>query len=195
MIQVGITGGIGSGKSTISRIFSNLGIPVYNSDIEAKRISNTDPEVIAQITQEFGSESYTLDGLNREFLAKQVFQNTEKLEILNGIIHPAVGKDYSNWVKAQQGKANYVLKEAAILFESGAYRGLDRVILVSAPVDQRINRVVNRDKVAKEEVMRRIKNQWNDEKKKELSQFEIQNANESVVLPQVLAIHAKLLTL
>ncbi|UTW61071.1 dephospho-CoA kinase [bacterium SCSIO 12741] len=194
MKQIGITGGIGSGKTTVSRIFQSLGIPLYEADSRAKKVSNKDPEVRQQIIQLFGDKAYDGGTLNRPFLAGEVFSQPDKLQQLNGIIHPAVGRDYEQWVSFQR-QTPYTLKEAAILFESGSNRFLKAVILVTAPEELRIQRVMDRDGTNREEVLKRMANQWSDDKKRELSQFEIINDGKSSLIKQVMNIHEQILTL
>ncbi len=189
MIKVGLTGGIGSGKTTVAKIFEVLGIPVYYSDIQAKKILFK-PETIEKIRHTFGEKVFEKGKLSKKLLAKIVFNDKEKLQKLNSIIHPAVKTDFKNWLEKQN--APYVVKEAAILFESGAYKDMDFIITVFAPVEERIKRVMKRDNISREEVIRRIENQWTDEKKIKLSDFVIKNYNSFLVIPQVLEIHNKL---
>ena len=142
-LQIGITGGIGSGKSLICKIFARLSVPIYDADTRAKWLTNNDPEIKEAVINEFGNESFNESGLNREFISGIVFKNKERLEVLNAIIHPAVGRDYSNWVAQQT--SDYVIKEAALMFESGSYKALDKIITVSAPENIRLQRVLKRD--------------------------------------------------
>ncbi|MEN8928754.1 MAG: dephospho-CoA kinase [Flavobacteriales bacterium] len=186
MKLIGITGGIGSGKSTIAKVFESMGYPVYNSDTRAKELINTDEQIINSITESFGAESYTSSGLGRQRMASVVFNNPEKLELLNSIIHPAVGKDFEEWTNQQT--TSFVLKEAAILFETGIYKSLDKVILVSAPEEMRINRLIRRDNTDREAIIARMKNQWSEESKTELADFVIDNSGDELVIPQVLRI-------
>ena len=194
MLQIGVTGGIGSGKSLVCSIFQSLGIPVYEADQKAKELTITNKEVRNKITESFGEISYQNNVLNKVFLAKQVFNNVEKLKILNAIIHPAVAKDFDTW-KFQFNNKSYILKEAAILFESGSYQNCDKIILVDAPEIIRIKRVIKRDKTSEQEVKQRMKNQWNSEKKAGLSDFIIDNSESEALIPQVMQIHEKLLSL
>lgn len=190
MKTIGITGGIGSGKSTVAKIFVSMGYPVYNSDVRAKKIINSNPEVVRELSNLFGNDIYENNQLNRKKLASIVFQNKEKLAELNAIVHPAVGQDFTNWKSNQN--TEIVFKEAAIIFETGIYKSLDKIILVTAPVSTRINRVKKRDNSTKEEIENRIKNQWSDEKKIPLSDYVIDNSGEVLVIPQVLEILKKL---
>ncbi len=186
MLKVGITGGIGSGKSYISRCFEYLGIPVYYADTEAKRLTNEDAEIRRKVSDLLGKQSYTTSGLNREYVASKVFNDKNLLTQLNQIIHPAVEKDFVLWAEKQS--APYVLKEAAILFESGSYKNTDRVIVVDAPLELRIQRVLERDNTSREEILKRIQNQWPADKKKDLADFVIYNDNKTLILPQILRI-------
>ena len=191
MLKIGLTGGIGSGKTTVAKMFSCLRIPVYNSDIRAKAIMQEDEQLKEQLVQAFGERAYDSGKLNRPFLASLVFSDELELQKLNAIVHPAIQKDFEQWASMQ--KASYIIKEAAILFESGANRGLDKVILVEAPEDLRIERVLKRDAVTKEEVRARISKQWTDSQKKPLSDFVIMNNEKSLLLEQVLKVHEELI--
>ncbi|WP_297336587.1 dephospho-CoA kinase [Algoriphagus sp.] len=190
--RVGITGGIGSGKSTVAKIFEILGIPIYHADDRAKFLMNHNPAVKAQIQAHFGKESYLEQGtINREFLAKTVFSDPEKVKLINGIVHPAVGQDFENW--ANQQTSPYVLKEAALLFEIGGEEKLDAVITVSSPLKIRINRILLRDTHRTlEQVNQIIDQQLPDEIKNEKADFVIKNKDNTLLIPQVLAIHQKL---
>ncbi|MDH0675683.1 dephospho-CoA kinase [Empedobacter sp. GD03861] len=169
----GITGGIGSGKSTAAKFFEELGIPVYNSDTRAKTIQNENSEVKVKIIAAFGEEAYNENGLNKPYLSKQVFQNNEKLKLLNSIVHPAVFQDFEDWKKAQ--KSDIVMKEAAILIESGSYKDCDVVISVVADIETRIARTIERDGLSREEIRARINNQISDEERIAKSDFIIDN--------------------
>ena len=169
----GITGGIGSGKSTAAKIFEELGIPVYNSDTRAKTIQNENSEVKVKIIAAFGEEAYNENGLNKPFISKQVFQNNEKLKLLNSIVHPAVFRDFEDWKKAQ--KSDIVMKEAAILIESGSYKDCDVVISVVVDIETRIARTIERDGLSREEILARINNQISDEERIAKSDFIIDN--------------------
>lgn len=192
MLAVGITGGIGSGKSYVCEIFAKIGIPIYNADFRARFIANESAQVKKQILTFFGSESYLNNELNRPFIASEVFNNPDKLNTLNRIIHPEVEKDYFNWL-IKYKSFPYTLKEAAILFESGAYKKLDKTILVSADIDLRINRVMSRDNITKEAVLHRMKNQWPTEKIIPLTDFIIENNGKNLILPQIIDINEKLI--
>jgi len=191
--KVGITGGIGSGKSLVSSIFQILGVPVYNADLEARNIMLHDQSVKDNIIASFGNTAYFEDGsLNRDFISSQVFQNSEKLNILNSIVHPAVGLHFSNWAKCQKGK--YILKEAALLFETGSYQQLDKTILVTAPQALREKRIIKRDPFrTPEEIKSIIDKQWPDVEKEKLCDFIITNDEKTLIIPQILSLHQQLL--
>ncbi|MEP1088705.1 dephospho-CoA kinase [Algoriphagus sp.] len=193
-ILVGITGGIGSGKSTVAKIFSLLGIPIYYADDRAKWLMSNDKLLKDQLIQAFGNESYDSDGkLDRSFLAKTVFSDAEKVKTINSLVHPAVGRDFSVW--ASQQNAPYVLKEAALIFESGNSKALDFVINVSSPLKIRIARTLMRDSFRSEEQVNQIINQQlPDEQKNELADFVIKNSDNKLLIPQVLKIHEKLIS-
>lgn len=192
MKVVGITGGIGSGKSVVSMVFRQLGIPVYDSDAEAKLLYDKFPELRDAVRKQIAEEAFDSNGkLDRKKLAEIVFQFPEKLEILNQLVHPLVKKDFQNWVQ-KHPEAAYVVKEAAILFESGAYSDCDKVITVVAPRELRIQRVRERDRKTKSEIEAIMDRQSNDEEKIKRSDFVIQNDEKELILPQVLAIHESL---
>lgn len=190
MKVVGITGGIGSGKTTVCRIFEQLGVPVYYADDRAKMLMNTSATLREGIIAEFGPEAYTEKGLNRAYLAGLVFGTPERLAKLNALVHPAVADDFDEWVE-QHAKEPYVMKEAAILFESGAYQGVDITVLVIAPEDIRIERVVGRDGVMPNDVRKRMANQWTQEHKAKLADHIINNDGFHLLIPQVLELHRK----
>ena len=169
----GITGGIGSGKTTAAKFFEELGVPVYNSDTRAKIIQNENSEVKVKIIEAFGDEAYNQSGLNRVYIAKQVFNNNEKLKQLNQIVHPAVFNDFEEWKKQQTSKI--IMKEAAILIESGSYKDCDVVISVLMDKEKRIQRIMARDGFTEEQVMARINNQISDEERIQKSDFIIDN--------------------
>jgi dephospho-CoA kinase len=193
-LLVGITGGIGSGKSVVAKIFSILGVPVYDSDSRAKWLMEHNPEVKDAVIAQFGPESYLENGaLNRPYLAQQVFSDAEKTSQINDIVHPAVRKDTEEWVQ-KHANQQYVLKEAALLFEAGVYKELDFIITVIAPVPLRVQRVILRDKHrSREDVMQIIDKQWPDSEKRALSQAIIHNDENRFVIQQVLDIHTKLM--
>ncbi len=183
---IGITGGIGSGKSTIAKVFISMGFPVYNSDTRAKELINSNIDVIDSIKQEFGDDIYSSEGLDRKKMASIVFSDSDKLQKLNSIIHPAVGLDFDKWANSQN--TSFVLKEAAILFETGISKSLDKTILVTCPKEERINRVMKRDSATKEAIEARMNSQWSEEKKKELADYIIDNSGEEMVIPQVISL-------
>lgn len=186
-IKVGIAGGIGSGKTIVCDIFKVLGVPIYNADLEAKLIMNKSDQVRQAIIATFGDQTYQNGILNREFLAVQVFNDADQLAKLNAIVHPAVIQAAEDWADAQT--ASYSLKEASILFESGSYKKLDYTILVTAPVEIRIARVMARDQVTREQVLARMNNQLPDEEKAKLADFVIINDGIQALIPQVMALH------
>ncbi|MBP8066195.1 MAG: dephospho-CoA kinase [Flavobacterium sp.] len=172
---VGLTGGIGSGKSTIAAYFKKRGVPVYIADDEAKKIMNN-PEVVKKVQSVFEENIIENKQLNRKKIAELVFSSPEQLKKLNSIVHPEVKKHFLDWVKKHE-KHPFVIKEAAILFESGTYKDCDKIILVTAPEALKIARVMKRDNVSREQVLERMKNQWSDEKKIPLSDYVIQNTD------------------
>lgn len=194
-MQIGITGGIGSGKSLVCRIFNVLGIPVYDADSRAKSLMTTDGILVSQIKKEFGTLSFRADGgVNREYLAEHVFSNPEKLKKLNQLVHPRVGEDYAHWVKEQ--RTAYVLKETALLFEAKSNKALDKVIVVSAPEALRIKRVLLRDKHRTEEQVKDIiRNQLMEEEKLKLADYIIVNDESRALIPQVLKLHEQFISM
>jgi dephospho-CoA kinase len=191
-LQIGITGGIGSGKTLVSKIFACLGIPVYDADSHAKELMTTDGILVSQIKKEFGDLSYLSDGtLNRKYLSEVVFNKQERLDVLNKLVHPRVGENYTQWVKRHNNKA-YVLKEAALLFETGSYQALDKIIVVHAPEEVRIKRVIHRDGRAEQQVREIIRKQMSEEEKLKRADFIIYNDESSLIIPQVLSLHNRL---
>lgn len=183
--KVGITGGIGSGKSIICKVFRTLGIPVFDADSEAKRLMTTDAGLVAAIRSAFGDGAYHDDGtLNRGYLADRVFAHEDQLAILNGLVHPVVIRAGEAWADSQD--APYTVKEAALLFESGSYRLNDYTILVTAPEAIRTDRVSQRDGITHEQVRARMAKQWPDEEKARLADFIIVNDGKQAIIPQVL---------
>ncbi|XTB52038.1 dephospho-CoA kinase [Fusobacterium nucleatum] len=188
---VGLTGGIGSGKTTIANLFAlHFSIPIYIADTKAKELVANNKQLQQEIVTLLGEEAFVEGRYNTAFVAQEVFSNKEKLDKLNAIIHPYVQQDFLQWKQSQQ--APYVIKEAAILFESGSYRDCDFIIMVTAPLEERIERVMLRDKIDRETVEKRIKNQWNDEKKIELSTFVIENREIDKNLDKIEIIHSKI---
>jgi len=194
MLKVGVTGGIGSGKSTACLIFEKLGVPIYNSDNRAKELMTESDSLVLAIKEAFGEKVYSGKELNRPVLASIVFADKKKLELLNSLVHPAVGEDYVNWLR-QYKEEKYTIKEAALLFEAGIYKTLDKVILVTCTVEERVNRVMKRDKADRDSVLQRINNQWPEEEKLKLTDFVLNNDGETLLIPQVLKIHKELISL
>jgi dephospho-CoA kinase len=172
---IGLTGGIGSGKTTVARYIAAQGIPVYIADEEAKKVMNT-PEVLSLVANTFGDSVLENGVINRQKLAQLVFNAPEKLQQLNNIIHPKVKQDFENWVQKHHNHP-FVIKEAAILFESGSYQFCDKIITVTAPENVRLQRVIQRDSVTEDQVLARMQNQWKEEEKIALSDYVIQNIN------------------
>ncbi len=192
MLKVGITGGIGSGKSTVCRIFEVLGIPVYYADDRAKWLMTNHQDLIKDIKQLLGEESYLENGaLNRQYIANIIFNDKSKLEKMNALVHPRVWMDGNEWNKAQKN-VPYTLKEAALLFETGGYQLLDKMICVHTPKEIRLARVMKRDHSNEEDVRARMDKQMDDGKKIELSDFVIHNYGNQSLIQQVLDIHRQL---
>ncbi|MBK7885660.1 MAG: dephospho-CoA kinase [Chitinophagaceae bacterium] len=189
MIKVGITGGIGSGKTTVAKIFEVLGIPVYYADEAAKRLMNEDVELKKKLQQEFGQDIYTNGILERATLANMVFNNPEKLKKLNNIVHPATIADADKWMRLQSSPCH---QRSSIDFESGAQKDLDYVIGVYAPTAMRIRRAMTRDKITKEDVEARMNKQIDDTIKMRLCDFVITSDEQQLLILQVLAVHDKL---
>lgn len=192
---IGITGGIGAGKTTVAKLFSILGVPLYLADDRAKWLMENNISLIESIKNTFGIDSYFSDGkLNRKFLSSEIFGQIDKTTIINNLVHPAVKKDFEDWTSSQHSL--YVLKEAALLFETGSYTQLDKIITVTSPVKVRINRVLLRDPHRSEEQLNLIIDQQiSDEEKISKSNFVIKNTDNKLLIPQVLQLHAKLLKL
>lgn len=182
MVRIGLTGGIGSGKSTVARIFEEFNIPVYYADDRAKWLMNQ-PVLRKKITQLFGAEAYKNNLLDRSFLANVVFKNRDALKALNAVVHPVVGADFKQWCEHQQSEI--VLKEAAILIESGAIETVDEVVVVTAPAKVRMERVMNRDGVSEQQVVDRLNNQMTDAQRLEYASYVIDNGGEKMLIPQV----------
>lgn len=180
---IGLTGGIGSGKTTIAKYIQSLGIPVYIADDAAKKIMEL-PETISSIKQVFGSEVFENEKLSKEKLAKIVFNNSQNLKQLNQIVHPAVKRDFDEWFSKQK-EFPFVVKEAAILFESGSYKDCDAIITVEAPLDTRIQRVMKRDNTNLESVMSRVNNQWTDEMRAAKSDYVVENVDIKKAMLQI----------
>lgn len=193
MLKVGITGNIGSGKSTLVRIFAQLGVPVYDADSRAKAVMVEDEILVSQIKNLLGANAYNSQGgLNRAEISQQVFNNAQLLQQLNALVHPALFKDFDNWVLQQN--APYILKEAALLIESESYKNLDVLIVVLADEEIRLKRSMARDGATQIAILARMRNQMPQEEKAKFAQFIIQN-NDDLLIPQVLKIHQQLLAL
>jgi dephospho-CoA kinase len=191
-LRIGITGGIGSGKSLICKIFALLGAPIYDADSRARKLMTEDPVLVDQIKKKFGIQSYQIDGsLNREYLSKEVFNDLMKLDELNRLVHPRVAIDGQKWMN-ENADAPYLIKEAALLFESGAHKALDKIIVVIATDALRVQRVINRDKTrSKEDVLKIIKSQMGEEEKISRADFVIKNDETTLVIPQVVKLHER----
>jgi len=192
-LRVGITGGIGAGKSLVCRVLRTLGVPIYDADTRAKWLMAHDPKLRQQLADTFGPASFLSDGsLNRKFLAAEVFPDPNKLKQINGLVHPRVGEDFESWCAAQHGVA-YLLKEAALLFESGSYRALDCTILVTAPEALRVRRVLARDPHRDEAGVKAIMDkQMSEAEKRALADFCLENDEKAMLLPQILNLHQRL---
>ncbi len=191
MLRIGITGGIGSGKSTVCKIFEVLGIPIYNADAAARRLMNENQELKKKIIGLFGTDSYKDGELNRPFIASLVFNNKTKLEQLNALTHPATILDALKWMELQSSP--YIIKEAALIFETGSSEHLDLVIGVYTPAPLRIQRIIQRDNVTKEEVLQRMNRQINEDIKMRLCDFVVTNDGQQLLISQVLQLHQQLL--
>lgn len=190
-LRVGLTGGIGSGKSTVAKIFETLGIPVYYADEAAKRVMNENEDLRKKLIHYFGVDAYIDNQLNRKHISSQVFGNPDKLALLNSLVHPLTLSDAEAWIKLQTSP--YIVKEAALIFESDAWKYLDKVIGVSAPYQLRLNRVMKRDNISAEEVQVRMNKQLKEEEKMNRCDYVIINDESELVIPQVIAIHEKLI--
>lgn len=192
MIKVGLTGGIGSGKSLVAKVFNKIGAPVYDSDSIAKQLYLTDKLLKQKMVEAFGEECYLSDGqLNKAYIRQLIFNNKEKLIQINQIVHPRVALHFKNWVEGHSNK-DYIIKEAAILIESGAYKQVDKIIVVSAPIDVRIRRVTERDGMTKAEVQKRLENQLSESELQSYADYLVVNDGQSPILPQILKIHKKM---
>ena len=193
VLKVGLTGGIGSGKSTVAQIFEVLGIPVYYADIAAKKIMNEDEDLRSAITNIFGEPAYTNNILDRKYISSIVFSDPAKLEQLNALVHPATKKDGEAWMQEQTSP--YAIHEAALIFEAKVSDRLDIVIGVSSPIELRIKRAMERDKVSREEVLKRMDQQLDEEVKMSKCDFVLINDEQQLLIPQVLELHEKLIAL
>lgn len=191
MLKIGLTGGIGSGKSTVAKVFEVFGIPVYKADDEAKKLMATNPELIEKIKALFSNEAYINGQLNTAYISSQVFNNKEKLTMLNSLVHPFTIEDGKRWMSQQQ--TPYAIKEAALIFESGSQAEFDLIIGVYAPMALRIHRAMQRDHVDKEKIYERMQNQIKEEIKMKLCDEVLINNEQVLLLPQIIALHEKLL--
>ncbi len=193
MVRVGLTGGIGSGKSTVAQIFEVLGIPVYYADISAKKLMNEDAEVRSAITTIFGEQAYANNILDRKYISSIVFSDPARLELLNSIVHPATKKDGESWM--QQQTSPYAIHEAALIFEAKVSDRLDLVIGVSSPMELRIKRAMERDNVSREEVLKRMGQQLDEDLKMSKCDVILINDEQQLLITQILELHQKLLVL
>ena len=192
MIVVGLTGGIGSGKTTVAKMFYKLGVPIYIADLEAKKLMNRSKVIRRKLIALFGENAYIDDQLNRSFLSKQIFNNKELLSEMNAIVHPKVASHFKRWLKKQE--TEYVIKEAAILFENGSYKHCDFIITVTAEKEERIQRVLQRDNSSRRKVLSIMENQWDDSDRLALSDFVIENNVLDETAEKVLEIHQEILS-
>jgi len=191
MITIGITGGIGSGKSTVCNVFRLLGVPIFEADLVAKELINSNSEIKTKLIHLFGEEIYIPnEGVDRKKLANIIFNDNIQLAKVNELVHPVVRNEFENWVKKQN--TPYIIHEAAILFESGFYKMMDFTILVSAPESQRVERVIKRDGTSEKQVKERMEKQWSDAKKMELASVEIKNADNDLIIPQIVKIDTQI---
>ena len=189
MLKIGITGGIGSGKTTVCKIFETLGVPVFYADTVAKQIMVSDELLVSGVKNTFGEESY-LDGLlNNKYIASIVFSNSAELDKLNALVHPAVFRAFDQWLHGMHQNVPYVLKEAALLFESGSYKMTDKTILVIAPLEIKLKRVMFRDNVTADQILARMDKQFTDQQKLAMADFTIQNNETSSLIEQVMVLH------
>ena len=191
MKTIGLTGGIGSGKTTVGEVFKQIGIPVYNCDLQAKLLTNKNSEIKIKLISLFGKDIYDNKGLDRPKLAEIIFKDKSALEKVNSIIHPIVRQDFSHWVK-NQNNVPYVIQESAIMFESGLFQSLDMVITVTAPVEIRKKRVILRDNLSEGQVLSRMNNQISDDERVQKSNFVIVNDDQNLIIPQVLFVDSEI---
>lgn len=190
---IGLTGGIGSGKTRVVKVFSDLGVPCYIADNAAKELMVKEASIIKQIKDLFGAKAYNSQGLNRAYIGAIVFSDPQKLQALNAIVHPAVAKDFSLWLAFQ--KTPYVIKEVAILFETGGYKAVDQTLLITAPKEVRLQRAMQRDQVAKEVILARMNHQWEDEQRIPLADHIINNEVWEETLKEIKRLHTYFLSL
>lgn len=195
MLKIGITGGIGSGKTTVCKVFEILGVPVFYADMVAKSIMHTDDQLRQEIIKNFGRQSYAETGeLNRVYISAIVFNNKAELEKLNSLVHPAVFRAFEVWT-ATQKRAPYVIKEAALLFESGSFKICDRTVLIISPEIIRMERIMKRDGISAEEIRARMSRQLSDQEKEKLADHVLINDEHELMIPQILGLHTYFLGL
>lgn len=192
-LKLGVTGGIGSGKTTVCKVFSILGIPVFSADDEAKSIQESDRDIQLKINSFVGKDLFPEGKLDRTELARLIFSNKELLEKVSSVVHPAVFRSFGEWVKKQN--TPYSIMEAAILFESGGFRLMDRIVTVVTPIEERIERLVRSKKLSREQILDRIKNQIDEESRKTRSDFVIFNSESEMIIPTILGIHKEMIKL
>lgn len=192
IFKLGVTGGIGSGKTTVCRVFGVLGIPVFSADTEAREVMDIDTGIMLRINTIAGKNLYSTGTLDRTELARLIFNNNSLLEKVNALVHPVVFSRFREWVRKQD--APYVIMEAAILFESGAHKIVDRILTVVAPVEERIERVIGRNSLSRDQVIERMRNQISDEERISLSDYVINNSENDTIIPEILKIHEELLS-
>ena len=193
VLKLGVTGGIGSGKTTVCKVFGVLGIPVFSADDEAKRIQDNDRDIQIKINSIAGKDLFSSGMLDRYELARIIFSNKELLEKVNSLIHPAVFRSFAEWVKKQDSP--YLIMEAAILFESGAFRLMDRIVTVVTPLEERIERLLSGNRLSRDQIIERIKNQIDDESRINQSDFVIFNSENDMIIPAIVEIHEEMLKL
>jgi len=193
IIKLGVTGGIGSGKTSVCKVFNILGVPVFSADDEAKTVMETDEKVRGKVNSIAGKEMYSSGSLDRVELARLIFNNEQLLQKINNAVHPVIFENFGNWVNRQS--ADYVILEAAILFESGAIVLVDRIATVVAPIEERIERVIRRNNLSRQQVLERIRNQSDDEEKIKRSDYVISNSENEMIIPAILKIHNEILIL
>lgn len=190
MIRVGMTGGIGSGKSTVSRVFESLGVPVYYTDPRAKQLMATDPDIIAELTALLGPGTYADGELDRQYVAGRIFTDRALIQRVNAIVHPRVAADFARWATGWiGGDVPYVMMECAIMFESGFADLMDYIVTVSADVEERVGRASSRDGIAAQQVRDRMANQMTDAERESRSDFTILNSDNDMVVPRILELH------
>lgn len=195
MLKIGLTGSIGSGKSTIAKVFASFGVPVYLTDLEAKKILDQ-PDVIKIVTGKFGADLIDESGIiDRKKLASKVFNDHDALQWLNSLIHPRVRKHFINWVECHQDVYPYIMQESAIMLETGFSSYFDKIVVVTCPLEERINRVLSRDNMTREQLVERMENQWPEELKVRKADYIIANDDHTLAMPQIVKLHDEFLRL